>query len=182
MRACEEVPLPSELDEHWAFLLLAASRYWLRRRLINGRIFTQQARITPEFWKKKVINDQQLRCEHEDTQRSENRRGSFIHCRACGMRLMSFAVDEQNQTQARKRHNEYRKKLGTTGWLEWAQQKPKKPTEPELNTEGRSTAGTSPTSTMWGSASSSRSTLEQTLIAMMMSQQEGTQPLSSARR
>ena len=179
MKACEEVQQPSERAEHWASLLLAASLYWLRRRLINGKTFIQQARITPEYWKKKVISDLQLQCEHEDTRRSGNQHGSFLHCRKCGMRLQYITVDERSRAQARKDRNESRKKSGTTGWSEWAQQRPKKPTEPELNTEGRCPARTSPTSATRGSASSLQSGLEQALIAMMKSQQEGTQILSS---
>ena len=179
MRACEETPIPSETAEHWVSLLLAASLYWLRRRLLNGRIFIQQARITPGFWKKKVISDLQLQCEHEDTKRSGNQHGSFLHCKTCGMRLQYITVEERNRAQVKKDFTESRKKSGSTGWSEWTQQRPRRTTEPELNTEGRSPARASPTSVTRRSASSSQSSLEQALIAMMKSQQEGTQVLSS---
>ena len=179
MRTCEEVPLPSEQAEHWVSLLLAASRYWLQRRLINGRIFIQQARITPEFWKKKGIGDLQLLCGHESTRCSGNQHGSFLHCKKCGMRLQYLTVCERDRAKARKDSNESKKKSGSVAWPGWAQQRPKEPAEPELNTEGRSPAGTNPKSTTRGSVGSSQSSLEQALIAMMMSQQEGTQVLSS---
>ena len=179
--ACEEMQQPSELAERWASLLLAASLCWLRRRLINGRIFIQQASIsTPDYWEKKMISDLQLQCEHEGTKRSGNQHGSFLHCRKCGMRLQYITVDERNRAQAKKdRNKSSRKKPGTTSWSEWDQQRPKKPAEPELNTEGRCPTRTSPTSATRGSASSPQSGLEQALIAMMTSQQEGMQVLSS---
>ena len=171
MNACGEIPPPTESVERWVALLLAASRYLLRRRLINGRIFVQQARITPDFWRKKAIGDLQLRCEHKSTMTSV----LFLHCRKCDMRLQFLTVAERNQAQAMRASNESRKKSGSTGWSEWIQHGPKKPAEPELNTEGRSPTRTSAR----GSASSSLSNLEQALIAMMKSQQEGAQILSS---
>ena len=110
--------------------------------MINGRIFIQQARITPEFWRKKAIGDLQLLCQHENTKCSGNQHGSFLHCRKCDMRLQYLTVDERNRAQARKDSNESRKKSGSTSWSEWTQQRPKKPAELELNTEGRSPART----------------------------------------
>ena len=106
MRACEEIPPPTERVERWVSLLLAASRYLLRRRLINGRTFVQQARITPEFWRQKAISDLQLRCEHKSTRKSV----LFLHCRKCDMRLQFLTVDERNQAQAMRASNESRKK------------------------------------------------------------------------
>ena len=179
MKVCEEARQLSERAERWAYLLLTVSLSWLRRRLINGRLFVQQARITPGFWKKKMIGDLQLMCEHEDTSRSGNQYGSFLHCRACSMRLQYLTVDERSRAQARRGLDKPRRKPGTTSWSEWDQQRPKKPAEQRFNTEGRYPTRTSPTSTKQGSASAPRPNLEQALIEMMRCQQEGMQVLST---
>ena len=135
MRACEEMQQPSELAERWASLLLAASLCWLRRRLINGRIFIQQARIsTPDYWKKKMISDLQLQCEHEHTDRSGNQHGSFLHCRRCGMRLEYIAVDGGGPVQARKGGNGSRRQSVVTRSSESVQPGPRQPAEHGVET------------------------------------------------
>ena len=179
MLSCEGAQQPSERDERWVSLLLAASLCWLRRRLINGRIYIQQAKITPEFWKDKKIGNTQLQCEHKETYRSGNQHGSFLHCRVCSMRLQYITVDERSRAQAKKDRRKSRRKPGTTSWSEWDKQKPKQPAEPDLNTEGRYPTKTGPASATRGSASSSQSGLEQALVAMMQSQQEGMKVLSA---
>ena len=153
MRACEEAQQPNEVDERWVSLLLAASLYWLRRRLINGGIFIRQAKITPGFWKKKMIGVLQLECEHKETYRSGNQYGSYLHCRVCGMRLQYFTVEDRSRAMARKERSTYRRKSGVSSWLEWDHQRPKKATEQELNTEGKYPVRTSSTGVTRGSTS-----------------------------
>ena len=179
MRACKEVQRSDELAERWASLVLAASLYWLRRRLANGGNFIRQARITPEYWKRKALGDLQLRCEHKDTYNSSNQHGSFLHCRRCGMRLRYIAVDGGGRVQARKGRNDRKRQSGVTRSSGSVQSGVRQPAEHGVETGGEYPAECSPPGAARGSASASHSGLEQALLAMIVSQQEGMQVLAS---
>ena len=179
---CKEVPRSDELAEHWASLVLAASLYWLRRQLVNGEIFIRQARITPEYWKKKPFGNLQLRCEHKNTYRSSNQYGSFLHCRRCGMRLEYVAVDGGGPVQARKGGNGSRRQSVVTRSSESVRPGRRQPTERGVETGVGYPAECSPAGAARGSASVSRSGVEQALMAMMVSQQERMQLLAAQLR
>ena len=95
------------------------------------------------------------------------------------MRLRYIAVDGGGRVRAGKGRNDRKRQSGVTRSSGSVQSGVRQPAEHGVETGGKYPAECSPPGAARGSASASHSGLEQALIAMMVSQQEGMQVLAS---